>query len=133
NHHIPVTFEEINPDDTLLNTPNRYQDLTSGEQGGEDKEKMFSYINNTERTENQRSDNWIDFLYDNFNHNQELIRFIQKAVGYLMTCSTREQVMFILHGKGRIGKSIFIETIREILGNYSDNIQAKTLMVKRGD
>jgi len=132
-HHIPVTFEEFNPDDTLLNTPNGYLDLTSGEQREEDKEKMFSYVTNSEMTENQRPDTWIDFLNDIFNHDQELIRFIQKAVGYSMTGSTREQVMFILHGKGRNGKSIFIETIREILGNYSDNIQAKTLMVKRGD
>ena len=41
--------------------------------------------------------------------------------------------MFILHGKGRNGKSIFVETIAEILGDYSNNMQAKSLMVKKND
>ena len=132
-HHIPVTFEDFDQDDMLLNTPNGYLDLTSGEQRGEDKTKMFSYVTNTESTETQQPDTWIDFLNDIFNNDKELIRFIQKSIGYSMTGSTREQVMFILHGKGRNGKSIFIETVREILGTYSDNIQAKTIMVKRGD
>ena len=39
--------------------------------------------------------------------------------------------MFILFGKGRNGKSIFVETIAEILGDYSNNMQAKSLMVKK--
>ena len=132
-HHIPVTFEDFDRDDMLLNTPNGYLDLTSGEQREEDKTKMFSYVTNTEMTDTAQPDTWIDFLNDIFNNDQELIRFIQKSIGYSMTGSTREQVMFILHGKGRNGKSIFIETVREILGTYSDNIQAKTIMVKRGD
>ena len=41
--------------------------------------------------------------------------------------------MFILFGKGRNGKSIFVETIAEILGDYSNNMQAKSLMVKKND
>lgn len=132
-HHIPVTFEDFDRDDMLINTPNGYLDLTSGEQREEDKTKMFSYVTNTEMTDTAQPDTWIDFLNDIFNNDQDLIRFIQKSIGYSMTGSTREQVMFILHGKGRNGKSIFIETVRELLGTYSDNIQAKTIMVKRGD
>lgn len=41
--------------------------------------------------------------------------------------------MFILFGKGRNGKSIFVEVISEILGDYSNNMQAKSLMVKKND
>ena len=132
-HHIPITPEEFDPDDMLLNTQNGYLNLTSGEQLEPDKHKMFSMIADSELTENQRPDVWLDFLNDIFNYDQETINFIQRAVGYSLTGSTREQVMFILHGKGRNGKSLFIETIRSILGTYTDNIQAKTLMVKRGD
>ena len=132
-HHIPITPEEFDPDDMLLNTQNGYLNLTSGEQLEPDKSKMFSMIADSELTENQRPDVWLDFLNDIFNYDQETISFIQRAVGYSLTGSTREQVMFILHGKGRNGKSLFIETIRSILGSYTDNIQAKTLMVKRGD
>lgn len=132
-HHIPITPEEFDPDDMLLNTQNGYISLATGEQFEPDKSKMFSMIADSELTENQRPDAWLDFLNDIFNYDQEVINFLQRAVGYSLTGSTREQVMFILHGKGRNGKSLFIETIRSILGSYTDNIQAKTLMVKRGD
>ena len=54
-----------------------------------------------------------------------------KALGYSLTGSTREQIMFILFGKGRNGKSIFVEVVSEILGDYSNNMQAKSLMVKK--
>lgn len=132
-HHIPISPDEFNPDDMLLNTQNGYVSLATGEQFNPDKNKMFSMIADTELTETQSPDAWIDFLNDIFNYDQEVISFVQRAIGYSLTGSTREQVMFILHGKGRNGKSLFIETIRSILGSYTDNIQAKTLMVKRGE
>jgi len=132
-HHIPISPDEFDPHDMLLNTQNGYLDLTSGEQHKADRKKMFSMVTDSEMTENQQPDVWLDFLNDIFNYDQEVINFVQRAIGYSLTGSTREQVMFILHGKGRNGKSLFIETIRNILGTYTDNIQAKTLMVKRGD
>lgn len=132
-HHIPVLPEEFDPNDMLINTQNGYVSLSTGEQSEEDKEKMFSMVTDAELTESQRPEIWMDFLNDIFDHDKEVIEFVQRAVGYSLTGSTREQVMFILHGKGRNGKSLFIETIRSILGTYTDNIQAKTLMVKRGD
>lgn len=132
-HHIPVMPEDFDPDNMLLNTQNGYISLSSGEQHEPDKDKMFSMIADAEMTESQQPDAWNDFLNDIFNYDQEIIQFMQRAIGYSLTGSTREQVMFILHGKGRNGKSLFIETIRSILGNYTDNIQAKTLMVSRGD
>src|SRR5699024_11174096 len=35
-----------------------------------------------------------------------------------------------LHGNGRNGKSVFLDIITEMLGNYTVNIQPKTIMVK---
>ncbi|MDN6629703.1 MAG: phage/plasmid primase, P4 family [Staphylococcus equorum] len=132
-HHIPILPEEFDPDSMLLNTLNGFIDLSTGEQREPDKDKMFSMITEAELTNSQQADTWNDFLKDIFDHDKEVIEFIQRAVGYSLTASTREQVMFILHGKGRNGKSLFIETIRTIMGSYTDNIQAKTLMVKRGE
>lgn len=55
---------------------------------------------------------------------------MQRAVGYSISGSTEEQVMFILYGNGRNGKSVFLDVITEMLGNYTTNIQPQTLMVK---
>jgi len=132
-HRKTVTPDEFDKDDMLLNVANGYVDLTSRELYKHDINRMFSQIANTDYSEKMQPAVWLDFLNDIFAGDQEVIRYIQKALGYSLTGSTREQVMFILFGKGRNGKSIFVETIAEILGDYSNNMQAKSLMVKKND
>lgn len=132
-HRRPVTPDSFDKDNMLLNVANGYIDLTSRELYKHDINKMFSQIANTDYSEKMQPAVWLDFLNDIFAGDKEVIRYIQKALGYSLTGSTREQVMFILHGKGRNGKSIFVETISEILGEYSNNMQAKSLMVKKND
>lgn len=132
-HRRPATPDDFDRDDMFINVANGYIDLTSRELYKHDINKMFSQITNTDYTEKMQPAVWLDFLNDIFAGDQKVIRYIQKALGYSLTGSTREQVMFILFGKGRNGKSIFVETIAEILGDYSNNMQAKSLMVKKND
>lgn len=132
-HRKTVTPDEFDKDDMLLNVANGYIDLTSRELYKHDIYRMFSQIANTDYSEKMQPAVWLDFLNDIFAGDKAVIRYIQKALGYSLTGSTREQVMFILFGKGRNGKSIFVETIAEILGDYSNNMQAKSLMVKKND
>ncbi|MGZ2417174.1 putative DNA primase/helicase [Staphylococcus caledonicus] len=132
-HRKTVTPDEFDKDDMLLNVANGYIDLTSRELYKHDINRMFSQIANTDYSEKIQPAVWLDFLNDIFAGDKAVIRYIQKALGYSLTGSTREQVMFILFGKGRNGKSIFVETIAEILGDYSNNMQAKSLMVKKND
>jgi putative DNA primase/helicase len=63
--------------------------------------------------------------------NADLIRFVQRAVGYSLTGDVREQVFFILWGDGRNGKSTFIETIMHLLGPYAGVIPKQTLTASR--
>lgn len=132
-HRRPSTPDDFDRDDMLINVANGYIDLTSRELYKHDINKMFSQITNTDYTEKMQPAVWLDFLNDIFAGDQKVIRYIQKALGYSLTGSTREQIMFILFGKGRNGKSIFVEVISEILGDYSNNMQAKSLMVKKND
>lgn len=132
-HRKTVTPDEFDKDDMLLNVANGYVDLTSRELYKHDINRMFSQIANTDYSEKMQPAVWLDFLNDIFAGDKEVIRYIQKALGYSLTGSTREQIMFILFGKGRNGKSIFVETIAEILGDYSNNMQAKSLMVQKND
>jgi len=42
--------------------------------------------------------------------------FVQRALGYSLLGHTREQCFFILHGTGCNGKSVFLNTIKAVLG-----------------
>lgn len=130
-HRVAILPDEFDRNDMLLNAMNGYLDLTSGVLHDHDKEEMFSKVANGEYTDTASPDTWISFLNDIFAYDQEMIKFIQKALGYSLTGSSKEQVMFILLGNGRNGKSLFVNTIAEILGDYSTNMQADSLMVKR--
>lgn len=130
-HRVAVMPSEFDADNMLLNVENGYLDLASGELLPHELKKMFSRKSAYEYTDKMDAPTWERFLEDIFDGDQELIRYIQKAIGYSITGSTREQVMFILFGSGRNGKSVFVETISEIIGTYAKNIRADSLMVKQ--
>lgn len=75
---------------------------------------------------------WEKFLHKVMAGNENLIAFLQRAIGYSLTGETREQVIFFLHGRGSNGKSTMLETLRYVLGDYSKNTPTSTLM-RRGD
>ncbi len=64
---------------------------------------------------------------------QELIKFLQEAVGYALTGDIREQVIFIFYGTGANGKSTFLVTIHSLLGDYAQQTPTETLLIKRGN
>lgn len=130
-HHLPITPGEFDKNKELFNVQNGYLDLITGELKDHDKGKLFTKISNAEYTDKIDCPRWLEFLDEIFGYDQELIDFIQKAVGYSLTGSTREQSMFILFGNGRNGKSVFLDIINDIMGSYTVNIQPQTLMVKQ--
>jgi putative DNA primase/helicase len=48
--------------------------------------------------------------------NDALISFLKRAIGYSLTGITWEQVMFILWGIGKNGKTTFLEVLKALLG-----------------
>lgn len=130
-HRLSIGTNEFDQDDMSLNVQNGYIDLSNGEVNPHDVNKYFSKIANFDYTDKESPDTWLDFLNEIFDYDSQTINYIQKALGYSLTGSTREQVMFILHGKGRNGKSLFVETISQILGDYTKTVRADSLMVKR--
>lgn len=129
-HHVPITPDQLDTHKSLLNTPNGIINLRTGELMQHDREKYITKITNTEYTDKIDHPLWDKFLYDIFNGDTELIKFVQKSVGYSLTGSTAEQCMFFCYGEGNNGKSTFIDVIASALGDYVSNIQAKSLIVK---
>ena len=76
---------------------------------------------------------WRQFLGEVFGSDRELIDWLQRFCGYLLTGSTCEHVFLFCHGLGANGKSVFIELLNHIMGDYSRAITSATLSdTKRG-
>ncbi|MCT2893965.1 phage/plasmid primase, P4 family [Lacticaseibacillus paracasei] len=132
-HRLAVMPEEFDRDKILLNTINGYVDLSDGELHDHDVKKMFSKETGVEYTDTVDAPEWRQFLDQIFDHDEELIDYLQKAIGYSLTGSTEEQVMFILYGNGRNGKSVFMDTLKHVAGSYAKSMSAKSIMIKQSD
>jgi putative DNA primase/helicase len=69
---------------------------------------------------------WKQFLQEVFHGDGDLIRYMQKVVGYSMTGDTSEQKMFVLYGFGKNGKTVFINAVQAVLGDYAGSASFKT-------
>jgi putative DNA primase/helicase len=59
---------------------------------------------------------------------EDMRAFLARLVGYCLTGKTHEQAFTIFQGKGRDGKSTFVNTVRELLGDYGGVADVKTFM-----
>jgi P4 family phage/plasmid primase-like protien len=70
---------------------------------------------------------WLSFLEQVFEGDQELINWLKRWCGYLLTGSTTEHLLVFCYGLGANGKSVFAETLTYILGDYARAIASETL------
>ena len=130
-HLLPVHNHNFDSDFKLFNTQNGYLNLDTGELLDHDKNKFFTKISNSEYTDKADCPKWEGFLEDIFLGNQELIKFIQRCAGYSLSGHTSEQVLFVLYGNGRNGKSVFLDIMNEVFGNYATNIRPQAIMANK--
>ncbi len=129
-HHLPILPIQMDRYKMALNTPSEIINLKNGDVKAHNPEYYFTKITSVDCAEAADCPRWLAFLDDIFAGDKDLIRYIQKAVGYSLTGSTAEQCAFFLYGTGRNGKSTFIDVIRDVFGDYAANIQPETIMVK---
>lgn len=66
------------------------------------------------------------FMNEIFANNAELVSFLQRAIGYTLTGNTREQCLFLCVGNGANGKSILLNTIGSLLGDFAKSASFDT-------
>jgi putative DNA primase/helicase len=98
-----------------LNTPSGLIDLATGEVFEHDPEFMISQI--TAAMPEGECPLWEGFLDRITGGDTDLAAYLQRVAGYCLTGSTSEQVFFFLHGSGANGKSVFVQTLANVLGD----------------
>ena len=75
---------------------------------------------------------FLRFLDEIFDGNKSLIDYVQRLLGYCLTGNTTQHEFYILHGSGGNGKSVLINLLKGILGEYTGEISAGAL-ARRAD
>ncbi|NHK27612.1 hypothetical protein FF098_006830 [Parvularcula flava] len=63
----------------------------------------------------------------------ELVAYLQRVAGYVLTGSTEEHALFFIYGSGANGKSTFINTLARILHDYAIATPAEIFMAGHGE
>jgi putative DNA primase/helicase len=119
----------------LLNTPGGIIDLTTGRMLGEDIIRLEYYMTKVTACTpaNTGCPRFMEFLKEITDSNDDLIGFLQRMLGYSLTGSTREHALFFLYGTGANGKSVLINLVAYILGEYHRSAPMETFTVSNSD
>ncbi|MBZ0089300.1 MAG: DUF6362 family protein, partial [Thermoanaerobaculia bacterium] len=118
-------------DPWLLNTPGGIVDLRTGRLGDHDRALAMTRI--ATATPAEHCPVWLEFLATITNDDAELRAYLQRVVGYCLTGITTEHALFFLYGTGANGKSVFVNTVSTILGDYATTAPMDMFMAATGE
>ncbi|WP_374298139.1 phage/plasmid primase, P4 family, partial [Sphingomonas sp.] len=125
------TAEVWDANQYALNTPSGVVDLRSGRLRPHDRGEHHTRLATaTPRGECAR---WRAFLGDVTGGDADLQAYLQRMAGYCLTGATSAHALFFLYGTGANGKSVFVNVLATILGDYATNAPMDTFMEARGD
>lgn len=127
---IPITQDQLDADPYLLGIKNGIVDLRTGELLKPQREQFITKQAQVNYDLDAQYPLFENFITKIMMGNENLIQFIQLAVGYSLTGITSERCMFILHGTGKNGKSTLLEILYTMLGDYAVRTPTETLMTK---
>ncbi|MEM1552827.1 MAG: phage/plasmid primase, P4 family [Candidatus Bathyarchaeia archaeon] len=122
--------ENFDRDPYLLNCLNGVLDLRTGELKPHDPELRLTKLCPVNYNPDADAPTWLKFLSDIFCGDQDLIAYVQRALGYSLTGDVCEDVMFICWGSGSNGKTTLFKVVSEILGDYAKSIVPDALLRK---
>ena len=76
---------------------------------------------------------WRTFLDQVTGGDTELAAYLQRVAGYCLTGHTSEHALFFLYGTGANGKSVFVNTLAGIMGDYAVTAPMDTFTESRNE
>lgn len=126
--YLGVASDDFDSKGYYFNCLNGTYDLENFNLIPHDSSHLLNKISNIVFDSNAECPKWINFINEISLERKTLAKFLQKACGYCLTDDTSQQCMFILHGSGRNGKSVFLDIVGHILGDYAMNCPSDTLI-----
>ena len=125
---VTVPIDELDARPWELNTPGGIVDLRTGQLRPADPRSLHTRTTLFAPDFDADQTPWLDFLATTFQGDVELIGFIQRLMGYACVGSVREAILPVFYGQGANGKTVLLETVQAILGDYATVAPQKFLV-----
>jgi putative DNA primase/helicase len=116
---IAMRTEAFDTHPNLLNFLNGTLDLVTEEFRPAERTDYLTRVCAVDFSPGARAPLWEKFLTEIFHGDEQIISYVQRALGYCLAGETAEHAFFIAYGHGANGKSTLLNTVRRALGNYS--------------
>ena len=130
---LKIEDKELDTDNYLFNTDGQTINLRTSKIKIPCGKDLITKKSNFVFDKEAKCPTWDMFLLQIFNKDLELIRFVQKAMGYSLSGDMSEQCMFILWGTGANGKSTFLNVLQQLFGDYACSTGTETFMKKTSE
>ena len=131
---IPLQPCDLDTNPWLLNCENGTIDLKTGRLR---EHRQCDYLTNIVPTTfdaRAKCPIWERFVSQILADRKNVVEYMQRLIGYFLTGVVHEHILPIFHGVGANGKSVFINTIFNMLGeNYSGKCPRDLLMAIKND
>jgi putative DNA primase/helicase len=125
--------EAFDVDPFLLGTPTGVVDLRTGICRPAVPDDRITKLTGCGVAKTADCPQFLNFLWEITGGDPDLIRFFQQWFGYCLTGATTEHALLFIHGPGGNGKSVLLNVIAGILGEYAANAPMETLTASAGD
>jgi putative DNA primase/helicase len=127
---IPVLPPELDRDPWVLNVLNGTIELRTGKLREHRREDLITKLAPVTFDPHALCPLWMKSLRRWMDNSEELVTYLQRAIGYSLSGDVGEQCLFFLHGSGANGKSTLLGTLKAMLGGYGYQAVPELLMAK---
>lgn len=128
---VSILPEMFDTDPWLFNVQNGTLDLRTGLLRSHAQNEFITKISPVTFDPAADCPEWKIFLNSIFNNNQNIIEYIQRKSGYILTGVTREEDLDILYGIGGNGKSKLTGALIYLMGDYHTKANIETIQATK--
>lgn len=125
---IAIPIAKLDQHGFIFPVKNGIVNLKTGEFSPPDRALLLTHGTNIEYDADAACPQWEKFLSQIMANDQELVQYLQRAIGYSLTNSTQEQCLFFMYGFGANGKSTFLNVLRALLSELGTQAAGETLL-----
>jgi putative DNA primase/helicase len=124
-----IDITDFLSDTRYFNMQNGVLDTETFEFLPHDRNRLLSKMSNVVYDPAAKCPLWLDMMDMIFEGDEELIKFVQRFLGYILTGKPIEQAWFTFYGpKSKNGKSTFCNAVTYVLGDFAKKVNIKTFL-----
>lgn len=130
---VAISYTALDQQPRKIVVQNGTLDLWTGQLGPFNRADLMTKLTDIPFDIEAPCPTWEQTMSVIFGGDQDLISYVQRAIGYSLSGDTSEQCLHLCHGTGSNGKSTLLDVLAELSGEYGQQADFQTFLDRRHD